>query len=294
MKKHKLDTVQFYISHTCNLGCNNCLSYNNFAIKGHDKFEDWAAEAEAWSKLLDPQDMSIIGGEPFSNPDLHNWVIGVRELFPDHKDFKICTNGTMLNKYAEQMQSWSDLGVIIEIHAHSEEHYAKAQQDLENILQKFDKTKFAPAGSPDYYAEDFDLFYTVQGKIVAVIAAPYEFDKWGVNEYEGQWTFYDSNPMMSHITCVANNCHYIYKGKLYKCGTIVGAQEFVKKYRVEPKAADLINSYKPIDLNDTDLDEQVNNLKKHIPQCSLCPTNSKTEPIVNLTKKQKLGLTNRI
>jgi len=99
---------------------------------------------------------------------------------------------------------------------------------------------------------------------------------------------------MSHITCVANNCHYIYKGKLYKCGTIVGAQEFVKKYRVEPKAAYLINSYKPIDLNDTDLDEQVNNLKKHIPQCSLCPTNSKTEPIVNLTKKQKLGLTNRI
>lgn len=294
MKKHKLDTVQFYISHTCNLGCSNCLSYNNFAIKGHDKFEDWAAEAEAWSKLLDPQDMSIIGGEPFSNPDLHNWVIGVRKLFPDHNDFKICTNGTMLNKYAEQMQSWFDLGVIIEVHAHSEEHYAQAQQDLENIIQDFHKMCFAPEGSPDYYADDFDLFYTVQGKIVAVVAAPYDFDKWGVNVYKEQWTFYDSNPMMSHITCVANNCHYIYKGKLYKCGTIVGAQEFVKTYNVEPKAADLINAYMPIDLKDKALDDQINNLKKHIPQCSLCPTNSKTEPIVNLTKKQKLGLTNRI
>lgn len=294
MQKHKLDTVQFYISHSCNLGCNNCLSYNNFAIKGHDKFEDWAKEAEAWSTILDPNDMSIIGGEPLSNPDVHNWVVEVKKLFPNCKDFKVCSNGVFINKHRDNILQWHKLGVILEIHSHSIEHYMQAQIDIQNIIApNYTKQKTAPSNYPEYYNEDFDIFYIVNGKIFAAIAAPYEFQTMGVSSFtDNEWQMFESDPKLAHMICSIKDAHYIYKGKLYKCGLIVGAKEFVKTYNVKKTHADLINAYTPIDCDAVDVHEQIQNLRRRIPQCALCPTNITRELNKKIYSKTKIGLTN--
>lgn len=289
-----IETVQFYISHTCNLACDNCLSYNNFAIRGHDNFADYRYEAEQWSKIIEPNDMSIIGGEPLSNPDVHNWVIGIRKLFPNCKDFKVCTNGVFINKHKDNIPLWHDLGVILEIHSHSLEHYLQAQVDIQKILGKnFTKQKTAPANYPNYYNEDFDIFYVVNDKIFAAIAEPYEFQTMGVSAYKnGKWQMFDNDPKLAHMVCSINDAHYIYQGKLYKCGLIVGAQEFVKTYNVDETHANIINAYNPIEHDDSNIREQISNLKKHIPQCALCPTKTTWTLNKKINNKSKLGLTN--
>ena len=40
-------TLQWYISHTCNLTCTNCSNLNNFAITGHNVYDD--AIAATWA-----------------------------------------------------------------------------------------------------------------------------------------------------------------------------------------------------------------------------------------------------
>lgn len=288
---YPIGTVQFYISHTCNFSCPNCLSYNNFAIKGHDKFDDYAVQAEEWSKILKPKDMCIIGGEPLSNPYIDSWVQGLTQLF-DCEDFKICTNGLLLKKH--DINKWIAQGAIIEVNAHTVSHFDKACADIESSLQNFSKSSQPLKNSPKYYAKDYDVFYIVDNKIVALVAKSYDFRKWGVNKFENnEWHLYNSNPRLAHLVCPTNDCHYIYRGELYKCGTIVGAKEFVKKYAVHKPHADLINEYVPIKTDDVDLEQRLKSLKKHIKQCSLCPlTNTHTTTSDTDIKKNTLGLTN--
>ena len=67
--KHHIEMGQWYITHTCNLACNNCLSYNNYKIGGHERWEDNEEFVKLWSERVYIEDCSIIGGEPFANPD---------------------------------------------------------------------------------------------------------------------------------------------------------------------------------------------------------------------------------
>lgn len=298
MSKVRIGTVQFYISHTCNFSCPNCLSYNNFAIKGHDKFEDYKDTTIEWSKILQPDDMSIIGGEPLSNPDVYNWVIETRKLFPDCKDFKVCSNGLLISKHVESIPLWWDANVILEVSAHTDTHFKKACNDIESILvgKEYKKLETPPAGSPRYYKEDYDVFYTIDNRVIAMVAPPDEFKIWGVNKFQNnQWEMFDSNPKIAHMSCISYDCHYIYKGQMYKCGTIVGAQEFVKNYNVKKDHADLIKKYIPINYNDTDVKEKLSTLTKQpIEQCRLCPIHGKHQTILDTdVKKNRLGLTTK-
>jgi len=75
---------------------------------------------------------------------------------------------------------------------------------------------------------------------------------------------------------------------MYKCGTVVGAQEFVKKYSVRPQDKELYESYRPIDPMSNNLEVQIQNLNNSIPQCSLCPSKSDEYEDIVLDKKKIL------
>ena len=293
-----IDIVQFYISHTCNIACPGCLSFNNYAISGHDLFSDWEKDATSWSKILNPKDMSIIGGEPMTNPDLHNWAIGIRKLFKNCTDFKICTNGLLIDRWRQHIPEWWDNNIILEVSAHTKSHFEKAQKDIESLIGNKNISKYTIdtvtkyTSVPDYYIEDYDVFYVQGNKVVALIAKEYEFDKWGIKNYKNnQLKFFNSDPIRAHDNCAIRNCHYIYKGQLYKCGTVVGAQEFIKKYNVDPQGAKLFQMYKPIAHDQPDVMQKVAGLTDQpIPQCRLCPENPKTIFIKDTdVKKDKTG-----
>jgi len=98
MIKHNLHYAEFYMTNVCNLACDNCNRYNNFAFAGHDRWQDWAEEYRKWSQRLNLIDIGIIGGEPMLNPDFLSWVHGVAELWPTSY-IKIITNGTQFDRW---------------------------------------------------------------------------------------------------------------------------------------------------------------------------------------------------
>lgn len=93
---YRLPRVEFYITNVCNLNCDNCNRFNNFAFEGHYRWSDHEPSYQQWAKIIDFRSISILGGEPFANPDLKNWILGIRRLWPD-SDLQIITNGTYLS-----------------------------------------------------------------------------------------------------------------------------------------------------------------------------------------------------
>lgn len=95
--KHRLNYAEIYITNVCNYSCTHCQSLNNFAFKGHQRWQDYQHECQALSKQIDITQLQIIGGEPTLNPDFEKWVLGISELWPDTK-LQISTNGSRLDK----------------------------------------------------------------------------------------------------------------------------------------------------------------------------------------------------
>ena len=229
-----------------------------------------------WSSTVNATDICIIGGEPFANRDLHKWVDGMLEHFPNVQDKKLTTNGTMLGKNIENCVDWISRGLILEVTVHDPAHKSDILHNIAKIANHFDYKKsgrivqffkrlFNYQGNyPDYY-NSYNEIYFVNNAPAILVQYTYGWQHWGVND---KFEFYDSDPHAAHETCIFSNCHHVYNGKLYKCPFILGAQTFVEKYPVPEYQKKLVQDYQPIDPDDA---QGIANLHRTIPQCSLCP-----------------------
>ena len=103
----KLDYAEFYITNVCNLACENCNRFNNFAFTGHQHWNDYADIYAEWAKLINIDTIGILGGEPMLNPDFIQWLTGVADLWP-HSRITIVTNGTQFDRWPELYQVVAD------------------------------------------------------------------------------------------------------------------------------------------------------------------------------------------
>lgn len=278
MSKINIPVAQWYISHTCNLSCKNCLSYNNFNISGHERWADNADDVARWGELVTVEDFSIIGGEPLGNPDLHLWVKGLHKYF-DTENFKICTNGVQLDRWVDHIAEWTAMGVILEIHTKDKSHLSDTWKFLNHAFAKDIQWR---------KGVEYDWIGTYNGKTVCYQTMDKSFLTWGTkgrNE-QGEYELFETNPKHTHNLCQWSNCHYFFRGGLWKCGTIVGAQEFVKKYPVRQDHKDAILEYKPITITDN-LEQDIENLRYMIPQCGLCNNILKTKNRLDSTAKKE-------
>jgi organic radical activating enzyme len=131
-----LPYAEFYITNVCNLNCENCNRFNNFHFRGHLYWDDHKSEYQKWAKLVNIDEIGILGGEPLLNPDLLKWIQGVSELWPTSK-LKLITNGTRLlqtkNLYEVISQVKSDM--LLEVNCHN---LSEKTQLIENIKQFLD------------------------------------------------------------------------------------------------------------------------------------------------------------
>lgn len=270
-----LHTAQWYITHTCNITCSHCLSYNNYAIGGHSNFEENLEYAKKWNDLVVIKDFTIVGGEVFTHNNLDEWVLGLRNIFSDIKNFKVITNGTLLNKYKQSFDKWFEHDVIIEISFKHQNHY----NDLIKILSNYKNVEIKKHML-------YDEAIYIDGKLRFLIENCRSHIPWAVKDTDNNlYNFYYNDSKEAHNKCWQKYCHYFYEGKLYKCGTIVGAQEFIKKYKTKENVKSLIQGYKPIDPMSNHLQEKIKNINNEIPQCSLCPVKGEYETITFSQKK---------
>ena len=89
--------LDVHLANRCNLNCDGCNHWSNYGFKevfSRNTLYEWA---EPWSKIVKPERVNLLGGEPFLNKECDKIVKDYRKLFPD-SILKLFTNGFIMSK----------------------------------------------------------------------------------------------------------------------------------------------------------------------------------------------------
>jgi sulfatase maturation enzyme AslB (radical SAM superfamily) len=122
-----------YVTNVCNLNCSECNRLNNYKFSGHYLWSDVEEDYKRWSEKIDPGWINILGGEPLLNLDIPNWIIGLRQLWPD-TTINLLTNGTSLHLHNNLYSLLKDNNITVRISTHSRTRHEPIINQVTNLL----------------------------------------------------------------------------------------------------------------------------------------------------------------
>lgn len=287
MPKFNLHHVEFYITNVCNLTCSNCRTFNNFKFSGHYEFQNELYRP--WAEILNLKSIEILGGEPTLHPRLQQWIVGIRNLWPQ-TEINLVTNGTYLRRLTWLHDTAAEHDIKIKISAHSQ-----------NLRPKIVDEIFAAFGSCEFLGRQRIHGHGPVNRVdietkkgVKIWFQSYE--NFQVSPFRNdKFEFYRSDPVKAHRACQIRNCHHMIDGRLYKCGFVSSAANFLTQQR--RPIPDLLRQYQPLTVSDITDQTVLDRFQKHIPQCGLCHESNPCVPVESNLKKIKiynLTTTNKI
>jgi organic radical activating enzyme len=278
--------VDFYITNICNLTCERCNRFNNFDFKGWQNWNDYEEQYTRWSKLVELRAITIMGGEPFLNPSLKDWIAGLNRLFGI--EIQVLTNGTRFshskNLYplflyrSLKTRALNHIGVSL----HNIDDWEVMREDIYNFLEtpvrEYKKGDAENIWNSDWY------FIDKNGVMVNVyISNSFDTASIKFNEYN-RFVLHNSPVELAHQNCsfVQWKSYHFIKGKLYKCGPAALMPEFDAQHPFDISDEDriLLNSYQPLSADNFEEyhDEFFKTLDDPIAQCKFCPAGD-SDPI---------------
>jgi len=280
-----LDYVEFYITNVCNLTCEGCNRFNDRKFKGWQPWQQHAEVYKAWSKELHISNLSIMGGEPLLNPTFYEWVLGLRELWPNAK-IMIASNGTRLEKNQRLYDILkNDPKTSINVGIHNKLHKQEITDKVKNFLTEPFEYKF------DHTPYQEKLIITDANQVSIRIGYEWWFHQGAITRnIDGKETLHQSDPNEAHAVCHCKTCHHFDHGRLYKCGPVALFPEYDRQFGLEldSKDRELMLDYRSLGIEDSAEFKQsfLGNLKNTIPQCRFCPSSYQGKQIFSLEKKE--------
>lgn len=285
--------VDFYITNVCNLTCQNCNRFNNYAFKGWQDWKDYKNIYQRWGELVKLRAITIMGGEPFLNPTLKDWIAGLNQIF--NIEVQVLTNGTRFEHSPELYQTFLYQSPVtgarnhIGVSLHNMDFWPKMQKDILSFLKEPIDVYFKDQTS---WKSDWH-FVDANGVMINV----YRSDKFGrasiYSTQENKLTLHNSDIRAAHDNCafVKWKSYHFIKGKLYKCGPVALMPEFDQQHMLDISDSDrqLLNSYRALDIDNFESyhKEFFDNIDNPIPQCKFCPTKFDAVPISPIKKGTK-------
>jgi len=262
--------LEYMITTSCDLACPGCDRFIDYKHPWTESLADIETNMDAWSKRLDPDHITIIGGEPLIHPKIYDILKISRTKF-DHATVEVYTNGFLLTKRPKIMNVLLDIAPA----KISLTHHTKDQNARKLIEENIDKILFKDLPwhqvAPDrYHCRDVEIEITDPTdngwmdyrKLENGVLKPHN----------------DGDPEKSYYHCGVNIYPIIYNNRLYKCPPISMLETHAKKYG-------LMNDedWKPyleykgvgIDASDEELFGLISNIYKHHKICGMCPANPK-------------------
>jgi organic radical activating enzyme len=258
MPKILLPGMAFYVTNVCNLNCDHCHTFNNYKFKGHFNFDE--SLYQSWADKVDLEYMEILGGEPTLNPNLKDWMRGLRKLWPGVEG-RLLTNGTYLSQVKNLHELAAEYQYIIKITAHSEDLKSLI---ADQIFSTFGDCELMPVQKlPGYESQNNIQLKTKLGVNIIV----YSYTSFQISPFKNSdFEFYDSDPVIAHENCMLRTCVRMIDGKLYKCGLVAVGPDLLKQHNKPiPK---VLTDYQP--LSATNSLDQLMTLFDPIEACSLC------------------------
>ncbi len=269
----QLSNADFYITNVCNLNCTDCNRFNNFAFSKHYHWHEYQDQYRDWAKILDIEEIGILGGEPMSNPDFVAWMQGVADLWPRPK-INIATNGYYLDRwpnfYDELVKYGGRIFVIVSVHnwktvreqVAAVKKFYPSEVSITNLSNDAEwKTRYESSrqtGWPDcdtvehFYHMPIDfqnmcydqvvhpiqifrtVFHDANNVMIRLDPAIY-FQPSAIrfNKESNTVAVYNSDPAAALRACYIKKCHTFLEGKLYKCPVTAHLPEFSTQFQMD-------------------------------------------------------------
>lgn len=92
----ELRYVEFHVTDICNLNCNGCSHFSPMVKNNTCTYESFKKDIKRLAELFSNiKHIRLLGGEPFLESNLCEYVITTRETFPN-TDIQIVTNGLLI------------------------------------------------------------------------------------------------------------------------------------------------------------------------------------------------------
>lgn len=271
-------SLAIQINHVCNLTCSGCATLNHINFRGHYRLKDREPYLEKWSKIADFEEISIVGGEPYLSPDLVEYGIKVRELWPN-AEIDVSTNGTLLflDKNIEKTKELIKQNILIKISCHSLDHLEKIEQSVHKILDGCDRIEevVTPMGQ---HRKDY---FKGSQRVFMVTIFDNFFEPWYKELKDGTVYLHglDNDPVASYNSCLAN-CLTMIDKFLFTCALTSTYFAGKHQFKYEEHAKELLDQYVPCSPDDDieSIKQWFDNLGKPIAQCSLCAMDKRERP----------------
>lgn len=258
------------INNTCNLTCNNCGTGNCYNFKGTYRWSEEGHLYEKWAEVADFPEIDILGGEPYLNPELLDWAVNIRKLWPN-ANMTVTTNGTLLylEKNIEVTRKFIEAGVRLVVSTHVMSDFEKFNNDIWKILEPWkDEIVITDGDIPG------SKVWNHGDKIVAFNHPVVDMLPNYIKEVKNGIMYLDDGDVQaSHDNCFwATNCYTLQRGLFYKCPLVTNYAEAKNQVRYEERAYPLLEKFKPCSPYDDieDIKKFFEDLPKPIPACSLC------------------------
>jgi len=254
--KQNIKRLDIMVAYSCNLSCKGCISLSDFPRNGVEKFEDLEKSITYWSQFIEPDVISIFGGEPLLHPKLLKILKAVRENWSE-STIRLITNGYLLDRY--EPGSWYNFDKFeIQVSLHRSDHKKIITNKISKILAQ--KTGWKTQKIKDTKHHKFIEFtndnFTVYMSKFKDFVMPYKL-------IDGKPVPYNSNPIVAHSLCGSPDTPILYRGSLYKCAAIANLLEVADKK---------VYSYNKVSsVEDLHLITDFINIPESI--CSICPDN---------------------
>ena len=283
--KPRLKYSEVNITNVCNYSCTHCQSLNNYAFKGHQRWDDYKEEYRKLSEQLDIDQIQILGGEPTLNPDFEKWVNGISNLWPESK-LQISTNGSKLDKLTKDIyNTLSKHKGTLWITCHNIDLYEKFLNFIAEFLDEIVSDNKEPP------APRVSRLFVDKNGVEVILDWTQSFVSSVIELVDNKLTMqYNSDVNEAHDKCGFKTCHQMYKGKLYKCPLVSVLPDFLNQFNVKMTDDDklLAQSYHAMSADD-DVVKFVNEINNPIPQCKFCPSKYNTKyEFVGTDKKIKI------
>lgn len=267
LSKPILPFAEIMVTQACNISCAGCTNYSDLPHKGFLTWNEGREQILPWLDRVSIPDFGIIGGEPLLNPDIKQWIVGIRKLLPSAQ-IRFTTNGLLLEKHLDILDLCSDVGnVVFKITKHLDD------TKLDKLIQIiFDKFNWEPV-------IEFGINrWRTNNDLRLQINSPAVFVKTFVGEYRNMKP-HNSDPDEAFKICCQKTCPLIYQGKLYKCSTTALLEDVLSRFD-QPNLTEwekyLHKGLSP-DCSESDLNNFIQNFGQPHSMCSQCPTEQDTE-----------------
>jgi sulfatase maturation enzyme AslB (radical SAM superfamily) len=258
----KLEFLEVMLIRTCNLSCQGCTTFSDLKYQGYITWAQGRAWLEPWIKRIELEGIGIMGGEPLINPEIREWLTGLRELMPNTQ-IRFNTNGLLLEKHWDVVDLLQQLGnTVFKISQHV--YTPELEKTIQRVFDSYDWQPVEEYGLKRWQGANQNRFQ---------IAQPKKFLKTFRNDY-ADMAPHNNDPRAAFDLCIQKRCPMLHNGRLYKCGTVGLTPELLERYgrpNWDQWQPYLVPGLAP-DCSDAELEQYIQNFGKPHSLCRQCPT----------------------